>query len=524
MTATPEQVQDALHAALYIRAGEGLARSLEAVEAVTVPARRAWRQIRDELEQAEGRGYSANVASFQTILDGVAVATERAIEEELLHGAEWAEESAWDAWGEALPATWWAVGSGEPMDVEESLVSFDYGKTDDEDEGWSAGRLTGRRAAVVSLKYKRKKGDDDEPPPGKKRPDLVDRRTVEKTKQKKKLGRDELLKIIRSKGWKARMQKWSKKITDKDAIAEKIAAGIAAKKSVDQVAKSIEGLVSGFAASARRVARTEMARVENQLLERTFKEFDEIIAGFQIINPLDERTRPAHALRAGRIYWKDKSKPYNVGNRPDLPDEPNCRCKWAPVLRGPSPEALASGPRVDPRTYGGWFNKQTDEVKAGAVGKARWAAMTSKLKPRRPSWYDFVDERTGQMRPLESLRKESVQSVLARRERLASGATKARGVARRAAKRAEPKDVVKETISGKTKGQWIEEFILRYSDKKNSEIVAFLKNVGVETTPGVVSDVKVQMRKKGLIPQIKGAHKRGVTGTHVEGVPRQRIR
>jgi len=212
------------------------------------------------------------------------------------------------------------------------------------------------------------------------------------------------------------MRKWSKKVTDLDAVAEIIADGVEKGKSIEWITKRVKPHVQNYAASARRLVRTEIAALENKQLEQTFALFDDIISGYQIINPLDERTRPAHAIRAGRIYWKDGRQKYKASERPELPDAANCRCTYAPILTEKAPAELQKGPKPDPRTYAGWFNNQPDEVKRKVVGAARWDAM--KAKNKRPSWYDAVDPKTGGFMAPERIRKETPRSAQARRKKL----------------------------------------------------------------------------------------------------------
>jgi hypothetical protein len=145
----------------------------------------------------------------------------------------------------------------------------------------------------------------------------------------------------------------------------------------------------------RPAAWCEPKRPESKIsfLKKHTREFASIIDGYQIINPLDERTRPTHAVRAGRVYWNDRRKTPHAEDRPALPDAANCRCTYAPVLNAPAPEELLNGPRVDTRTYAGFFNKLTDKEKAKIVGADRWDLMKSKT--RNPSWWDSIDPKTG---------------------------------------------------------------------------------------------------------------------------------
>ncbi len=154
------------------------------------------------------------------------------------------------------------------------------------------------------------------------------------------------LKIVKAGKYRERLEKWSKQITNKKAVAEEIAKRVAAGQSLEKIAKAIEPHVRNISSSAMRIARTETARIHNEVAELNWNEYDSLIAGFRVINPLDEVTRPTHRARAseknrgqpqGRIYWKPEFAPkgakYFVEDRPSLPDEPNCRCGYTPVFR-----------------------------------------------------------------------------------------------------------------------------------------------------------------------------------------------
>lgn len=151
--------------------------------------------------------------------------------------------------------------------------------------------------------------------------------------------------IIRRGKYRERMERWSGKITDKKTVSSLIAAGVGQGRSLKQIAADIEPHVQGLSSSAMRIARTEAARIHNEIAEENFKKYEGIIAGYRVTNPLDDVTRPDHRTRAseknerggrGRIYWVKEHAPkgakYYADDRPELPDEPNCRCTYVPVL------------------------------------------------------------------------------------------------------------------------------------------------------------------------------------------------
>lgn len=346
------KIETAIWQAINERAQEAERRGRRGIEAVTQIVRRGWQEI---LTVIKRRPDPAAVPGLvRPILQRMAAATEAGIEPVLIEQANWAWESAFAVWEDHLPADLWAVAFQPADDLLEG-VEFNF-----PDGDFPGGRgKDGRRSAAAALGWKGSKGKrkpsisnvadikggkakGGKLPAGKgKKPAKgakVSKGLASGVKKKATPPPSDILKIIRSRGWKGRMKKWSKKITDYDKVAEQIADGLTRGLKFETIVNRIKGSVQGYAASARRIVRTESARIENVLMERTFETFAEIIIGFQIVNPLDERTRPTHRQRAGKIYWK-KGRP-NADDRPELPDAPNCRCQYAPLLSQPPPKEL----------------------------------------------------------------------------------------------------------------------------------------------------------------------------------------
>ena len=413
-----EQIQAALAAAIAERAREGDRLGRTKVNAITDVVKRHWFDLVKLIRT--GGQYAAVKSQAATILQRMAANTEAGIEPLLMGSATWGFDSAFEVWADHLPAAWWRVALVHRPEIA-LLESVEFNFPEPGGPGPSGRGADGKRLATEVLtggpsrkKIKKKKGKFPAKKP-KKAPKKVPAAVVAKVKKYTRPDRSGLLRIVRSRGWKSRMKKWTKKITNFDKVAERIARGIEQGKTIEQITNEVKPFVHNFAASARRLVRTEAARIENQMMEETFETFSSIIDGFQIINPLDERTRPTHAIRAGRIFWNDKRKKPHASERPELPDEANCRCCYAPILNAPAPEELAKGPRPDPRTYSGFFNTLSDDEKAKLVGKARWSEM--KKKTKRPSWFDAVDPKTGRLIDLDKLKKERPSSTLSRRKK-----------------------------------------------------------------------------------------------------------
>lgn len=403
-----ELIQKNLTAAVAARAVEGDGLAEARVEAITDVTRRHWLQLVGLIKRGPK---AATPAAVNAVLEGLTTAVTAAMEPVFVEAAGRSFDTAFNVWVDYLPREWWRLAFREdaPLAFLEADLEFGYGSPGD------------RRAASRSFK-----GSKPTPPPkqskeyklpvgrskgkfpaGKPKPlkkkDKVKPATAARIKTAVKPKPSDTLKMVRSRGWKSRMKKWSDKLTNKDAVAQAIADGFEKGLKFETIVKRVKPHVQDFTSSARRIVRTELARIENQMMEETFKAFAGIIEGYQIINPLDERTRPLHGIRAGKIFWAKKGMKPHASERPELPDAPNCRCCYAPILTAPVPDELKNGPRPDSRSYAEWFNRQPDKVKAKVVGKKRWMAV--KDHTDRPSLYDFTDKKNGRFLSPATLKK-----------------------------------------------------------------------------------------------------------------------
>jgi len=247
------------------------------------------------------------------------------------------------------------------------------------------------------------------------------------SKRRKTPSTKEVESIVNRKEVTKRIRKWTKNTKDKKVVS-KVLDMLEEGKDADTILNQVKPDIEAFSGRLRTVIRTESARIDNEMREKVFEQFEDSIYAFQIQNPLDERTRPEHAKRAGRIYYKDAGKgKYKASDRPQLPDKPNCRCWYVPLVTGKMPEQLEEGPRVSTAQYQGWFNKQSLATKKKIVGKERFEAMQRKLAKsgKKPSYFDFINDE-GELRPVNSIKKESSASVLRRRARQKKKALKAK--------------------------------------------------------------------------------------------------
>jgi len=394
-------VSNTLAEAFKIEAIRSIDIAEEGVTRITGITEQLWFQILKGLQTTDSRSYKQNVIHFRGVFTKYLSAMRVRTEGTLLRIASTSYTRIFNAWSNTLPSVYWKLAFPDDPAIVLLEAEQIFGDTKRDIEKPKAPKPKYKKGSKKTVKQA------SEPPNSKR-----------------------VLEIVRSNDWEKRFDKWSNLVTSKDKIAKAIASGVASGKSTEEVAKKVLPHVKRVHASAIRIVRTESARIHNQMAEETFKQFDSIIGGYQVLNPLDERTRPYHAQRAGRIYWKDQRRKWNVSNRPELPDAPNCRCTYAPVLKKAAPKNLAIGPPVDTDLYAGWFNRQSDATKRRVVGVTRFNAMKRKGIIH-PSWYDFISPETGRLEQQSKLGRLSKKRILARRTKLSSEALQKKKEAKR---------------------------------------------------------------------------------------------
>jgi len=229
--------------------------------------------------------------------------------------------------------------------------------------------------------------------------------------------------------WEKRIAALSRRAMNFDAIAAELSKGIAEGKNPRAMVTSLMPFVDGYRAGAARIARTETLRVHNQARQETFESFKDVMAGQRIVETLDERTRPHHQERHGTIYVEPEYESQFPGARSmsewfDLPDEPNCRGVWQPVLApedailaqaatgGRRTVASIDGPVKDPGVYSSWYDKQSAARKRRIAGTKRWDT-TKKILGRTPKWKDLFDPSTDRLRSIADLKAISKSDLLA---------------------------------------------------------------------------------------------------------------
>jgi len=225
--------------------------------------------------------------------------------------------------------------------------------------------------------------------------------------------------------WEKRFDGLSKLINDKKLAFNEIVTGYNQGENIDGLQKRLEPLVGGIKASARRIARTEGSRIAEQIQRRTWDDLGDMMVGVQIIAVLDERTRPEHATRNGRIYYRRPGPGQkSIGELPDLPDAPNCRCISTPVLSPPEeflndPSLrdafrVNANPTGEPTTYEEWFKSASVAKRKMVTGVARYKSVESILADKRePRWSDFINP-DGELLTVDQLENETATARTAR--------------------------------------------------------------------------------------------------------------
>jgi SPP1 gp7 family putative phage head morphogenesis protein len=232
--------------------------------------------------------------------------------------------------------------------------------------------------------------------------------------------------------WEQRMQKLVSGVNP-DKVAQIVARGIQNGENPIKVARVLRRELQIYKSGAERLARTEMLRISNKVAKDSWDDtFGDVIAGYQLRETLDSRTRASHAARHGDMYIKPKFQASFPGAKdialmPILPDAPNCRGTNSPVLvpefdlfgdfRKQSKIASVDGPIDDPGTYSVWFNQQDETRQARIVGRRRLNLVKKKLNGQPVEFSNFIDPDTQKMISVKALGNEDFGELLARTAR-----------------------------------------------------------------------------------------------------------
>lgn len=230
--------------------------------------------------------------------------------------------------------------------------------------------------------------------------------------------------------WQARLSNLSRKATDVGGLSRQLIAGYAGGENLYQLRQRVLPLVQGIQSSAKRIVRTEGLRIGEQIQREGWKDLGDMLEGAQLLAVLDQHTRPGHAERNGDVYYQTPTKGQKaLASMPVVPDEPNCRCWSAPVLK--PPEALKTDPGLlaefknnqgagipDPASYSQWFKGADEKRRMMAVGVRRYRTIQG-MVDREPEWSDFLLP-DGKLAPVDLLKNETPFERVARKTEIDS--------------------------------------------------------------------------------------------------------
>jgi len=103
--------------------------------------------------------------------------------------------------------------------------------------------------------------------------------------------------------------------------------------SINRTAREIQNNAQEGYYNAVRLARTEINRAAAQGANHVYMQNADIMDGKRWNAVLDARTAPKDAQNDGNIFDLDYDTPENPGEPGRrIPNHPNCRCKWTPIL------------------------------------------------------------------------------------------------------------------------------------------------------------------------------------------------
>lgn len=114
--------------------------------------------------------------------------------------------------------------------------------------------------------------------------------------------------------------------TTRDALKETLKDGLVKEEGIPELSKRVEEVFAdakGY--RSKRIARTEVLRSTNFATEEAFRQSD-VVEAKEWLTASDERVDDVCASLNGKVFaLKDHSV--------DMPQHPNCRCTWIPVLK-----------------------------------------------------------------------------------------------------------------------------------------------------------------------------------------------
>jgi len=137
----------------------------------------------------------------------------------------------------------------------------------------------------------------------------------------------------------------------KNAIGRAVSEGWAWNRTAQEIKKTAQ---EGYYNSVR-LARTELNRAANQGASQLYMENADILDGKRWNATLDRRTAPKDAANDGNLYPLEYDTPEMPGAPGErIPNHPNCRCKYSPVLSALGVSTKERFSRGDGQTADSW--------------------------------------------------------------------------------------------------------------------------------------------------------------------------
>jgi SPP1 gp7 family putative phage head morphogenesis protein len=177
----------------------------------------------------------------------------------------------------------------------------------------------------------------------------------------------------------------------REAVEEAVTKGY----DINRTARRIQEIAQEGYFNSVRLARTELNRAASQASSHVFMQNADILDGKRWNATLDSRTAPKDAANDGKIYdlaYDTPEMPGRPGER--IPNHPNCRCKYSPVLASlgvREGERIARGEGDSETAFGERI--YTDAKDYREYAKRRGIDLDERLRNDDPRRYLRNDER-----------------------------------------------------------------------------------------------------------------------------------
>lgn len=188
-----------------------------------------------------------------------------------------------------------------------------------------------------------------------------------------------------------------------------IAGGLASNSGYGAITKRLKDANAKATTDMSAIVHTAISSARDKADQKAYKDFDDVITGWESVSVLDSRTSLQCASLDGRMYYKKKGYP----NYTDIPNRPprhfRCRSRLVPRTDIKTKTTRAENGdekgQISAKTkFEEWFGNQSEDFKLNYLGKSRYELYsTGRLKIK-----DFVDIKTGETFTLAQIREKFV--------------------------------------------------------------------------------------------------------------------